>query len=283
MKISSLLEVVSAAHLTQRVDAPGHWQGRGGIMLVAPPGQFKSVITKSLDGWRPEALVLSDLTIKQLVDLRPRISAGNIRTLAFFEFPKLYARTSTTADNIEAALHQMAEDGFRLANWEDQTLTVAAAHAMIVGAMPITFYQRKWKNWLDSGFARRFLWCHFQLADPEVIIRAIRDWCPLDLGSFYYQTPQATIPFNCDKDESNFIETVLRRSNTGCEASPYILLKKIVSVLKWRYRRHGLEAAANYTRNIITDFSECIGGDVAKLAIDTIQQEPKKPSKRARA
>lgn len=254
-------------------------------MLVAPPGQFKSVITKSLDGWRPEALVLSDLTIKQLVDLRPRISAGNIRTLAFYEYPKLYARTSTTADNIEAALHQMAEDGFRLANWEDQTLVVAAAHALIVGAMPQVFYQRKWKGWLDSGFARRFIWCHFQLADPEVILRAIRDWEPLDLGSFFYQTPQESIPFNCGKDESLFIETILRRSKTGCEASPYILLKKIVSVLKWRYRRHGEETANHHALNIITDFSECICGDVAKLEIDTLQEpkKPVKPSKRARA
>lgn len=254
-------------------------------MLVAPPGQFKSVITKSLDGWRPEALVLSDLTIKQLVDLRPRISAGNIRTLAFFEFPKLYARTATTAENIEAALHQMAEDGFRLANWEDQTLVVAAAHALIVGAMPQVFYQRKWKNWLDSGFARRFLWCHFQLADPEIIIKAIHDWEPLDFGSFVYQTPQASIPFKVDRDESYFVQTVLRRSKVGVEAAPFVLLKKIISVLKWRYRRHGEELAAHHARNIITDFSECISGDVAKLEIDTIQEprKPVKPSKRARA
>lgn len=267
MKLRSVVEVLTAAHQAHHVDAPPAFQSRGGLMFVAPIGALKTALTKTLDAWKPRALVLSDLTIRQLGELRDEIAQKKICTLAFMEFPKLYARNADVANNIEGALHQMADDGLRSLNFESQTMTVGEARALIVGAMPIKFYKKKWQQWADSGWSRRFLWCHFQLANPEMLMDAIEQWTPFDFGKSIYAVPNSGhIPFTTTEVESKFVRGILRRTKAGYEAIPFIMLKKIVSVLKWRYSEQGKRAAENAIE-IISDFSECLTG-VADLQLD---------------
>ncbi len=277
MKLNTVVEVLTAAHLAYLVTAPKEFAARGGLMFVAPPGQFKTVITKTLDAWQPQAMVLSDLTIRQLVEMRGEISAGNIRTMGFAEFPKLYSRNQATSLNLEGALHQMADEGFRLANYEDSRLTVRESRAMIVGAMPDSFYTRHWAEWIRTGFARRFLWCHFQLADSEIIIRALRNWEPIRFGKILYQAPTGSIPFSVSEQESLFIESILRHCKIGVQAIPYILMKKITSVLKWRYSELGKAKAARKAMEIIGDFGPCLS-QVVDLEIP--EQEDAEPERK---
>lgn len=273
MKLNTLLEVLTAAHLAHLVNAPVEFSARGGVMFIAPPGQFKTVITKTLKAWEPQALVLGDLTIRQLVEMRDEISSGKVRTLGFSEFPKLYGRNKDTASNLEGAIHQMVAEGFTLANWEDQRLIVRAAHALVVGAMPPDFYKKHFTDWTHSGFMRRFLWCHFQLVDSDVITRAIRLWEPVKFGGLLYTFPAAnSIPFDVTQQETLFIEDMLRRSKSGCESVPYILLKKIACVLKWRHAEQGKKKAAQIAMTILGDFGPSLQ-KVVDLEIDEPQRE----------
>lgn len=237
-------------------------------MFVAPVGHLKTAITKTLDLWQPQALVFSDVTIRQLSEMREDISGLKTTTLAFMELPKLYARNADIASNLEGALHQMADEGFRLPNWEAQDLVVKEAKALIVGAMPTNFYKKKWTEWKNSGWARRFLWCHFQLGNPEIIMDSIDRWVPIDFGKIIYSTPASGgIPFTVSEPESNLVRNILRRTKAGYDAVPFILMKKIFAVLKWRYADLGARSAAKQAGEIIEDFSECLQG-VADLQID---------------
>jgi hypothetical protein len=237
-------------------------------MFVAPVGHLKTALTKTLDLWKPQAMVMSDLTIRQLSEMREDISGGKVTTLAFMELPKLYARNADIASNIEAALQQMAAEGFRLPNWEPQDLVVKEAKALIVGAMPTSFYKHKWTDWKNSGWGRRFLWCHFQLGNPEIIMDSIHRWVPIDFGKVVYAAPAAgSIPFTVSEAESNLCRNILQRTKAGYDSVPFILMKKIFAVLKWRYSELGARSAARQAREIMVDFSECLQG-VADLQID---------------
>lgn len=285
MKLRSVVEVLTAAHVSHMVECPIEFASRGGLMFVAPVGALKTAITKTLDVWKPSALVLGDLTIRQLGELRDEIAQKKIWTLAFMEFPKLYARNKDVASNIEGALHQMAEAGLRTLNWEAQTMTVGEARAMVVGAMPQKFYRRQWQHWTDSGWARRFLWCHFQLANPEILMDAIEQWTPLDFGKLIYCVPgTGRIPFTTTQVDSKFIRGILRRTKSDYEAIPFIMLQKIFSVLKWRYSELGKKQALEKTIDIITDFSECLIG-VADLQLDlplagSVEVRDKRPAQK---
>lgn len=268
MKIRTVVEVLTAAHLAYLVDAPPAFSSRGGLMFVAPTGGLKTALTKTLDLWKPKAMVLTDLTIRQLGELRDDIAQKKICTLAFMEFPKIYARNQDVANNMEGALHLMADDGLRSLNFEPQNMTMNEAKALIVAAMPTKFYKKKWNQWCDSGWQRRFLWCHFQLADSEIIMQAVDQWTPIDFGKLIYAVPaNGAIPFSTSDTDSKFIRGILRRTKADYEAIPFILLKKIFSVLQWRYSDLGKRSAHEKAISIIDDFSECLTG-VAELQID---------------
>jgi hypothetical protein len=283
MKIKTLVEVLTAAHLTYLVESPKEFSARGGMMFVAPVGHLKTVVVKTLDLYQPHSQVHSDLTIRQLTNMREEVSQGKVRTVAFMEFPKLYSRNADTSSNTEGALQQMADEGFRHASFEDQSTVVKEAHAFVVGAMPPRFYQRKWDEWRAGGFARRFLWCHFQLANPEVILDSIDRWNPLDLGNLMLVVPaQGRIPFTVGQQESTFIREILKHTKSSYEAVPFLLLKKICAVLKWRYADLGTNTARGKAIEILGDFGECLKG-IAEVQLDLPIVEPHaKPAASAR-
>lgn len=291
MQLRSVVEMLCAGHLAHLVECPKEFSSYGGMMFVAPVGHLKTAITKTLDAWKPQASVMSDITIRELSEMREQIASGKITTLGFLEFPKLYARNKEVASNVEGAIQQMADEGFRIPNWLPQNMTVKEARAFIVGAMPPIFYQRHWGDWIHGGWARRFLWCHFQLGNPEIVMDAIGAWKPIEFGKVIFAYPASgRIPFDCTQADSEFIRGMLRQTKAGYEAVPFILLKKCLSVLKWRYDEMGAKAAAGKAIEIMADFSECLQG-VADLQIElgfsgnpeaeTIR-EKKQPKKAAR-
>jgi hypothetical protein len=268
MQLRSVVEMLCAGHLAHLVESPKEFSSFGGMMFVAPVGHLKTAITKTLDAWKPQASVMSDITIRELSEMREQIASGKITTLGFLELPKLYARNREVASNVEAALQSMADEGFRIPNWLPQNMTVREAKAFIVGAMPPIFYQRHWGDWTHSGWARRFLWCHFQLGNPELVMDAIGAWRPIDFGKLIFAYPASgRIPFDCSETESDFVRGLLRQTKAGYEAVPFILMKKMMCVLKWRYDELGAKHAAEKAIEILADFSECLQG-VADLQID---------------
>lgn len=261
MKFSTIAEVLMGAHLTVYVKSP--FLSRGGIMLVAPPASLKSLVVQVIEEY-PNALVMSDLTTKQLIVLRDEIAARRYVTLGFTEFEKIYQRHDSTANNIEGNLKAMMEEGFTRGSFEDQRMVTIKARCLIIGAITSTFYAKRYTEWRDSGFARRFLWVHFVLADPRIIVKAIHDWERVNANGLVFGLPTSrTIPFDCSKPESHQIERWLKHQ-PGIE-TPLILMKKILSVLKWRYKRIGEKPEK--AMQTLHDFSEALGSSGAELEI----------------
>ena len=261
MKVGSLIEIISAAHLSFYVESA--FKERGGIMLVGPPASLKTAMSEVLDCY-PNAWVLSDLTVKQGARMREDIASGRISTIAFADYAKLYQRQSAGAANVEGFIRALTAEGFRRANWEEPTMTVIPARALVIGCMTSSFYTQHWGSWKDDGFARRFLWSHFQLKDPNVIIEAIIKDVRLDFGGkngFNPKLPTSkSIRGNITETESRLLLTFLRHQH-GKEIG-LILLKKILAALRWKFNRE-----PERPMTIVQDFSRCLLREGAELEV----------------
>lgn len=257
MKASTVIEVLSAAHLTQYVDR-NVFQQRGGIFLVAPPGSLKSTFIKNSVICYPDALRLSDMNVQTLGYIKNSFIEGKYATLAFGEFEKLYQRNAATAANIEGHLKAMVEEGFGKQSFEDQRSVSFESRILLLGGVTPTCHSRLVTKWMDNGFYRRFLWCGYQLENPDIIADAIEAWKALDLGKSSRQIPNNnSIPYSVSAAESKHIRELL---GIQSKETPFVLMKKIFCVLKWRHK--GKKAM-----QILEDFSESLGERAAKLVI----------------
>lgn len=278
MKLANLYRFMAAAHLTHAVDkVPKAFSQRGGVMLVAPPEQMKSTVVQCLDGYG-DCLVLTDLNVKQLVRyLRDEIASGRYNTVAMTAFEKLYARDSDTASNIEASLSAMMEEGFGHASFEDSRSFVRTAKCLIVGALVEATYRSHISQWLESGFARRFVWIHFRLRNPSLITRSIIEWNPISVnngGAGLPTLPYGTgIPWSTTSSELERLHTFLKEQPG--RSTPHILCGKILSVLKWNFRneKEPSRMAWDVMRDVAESFKIRQGGALVDFEDEP---EPKK-------
>jgi hypothetical protein len=259
LKLSSLMEVLVAAHLTELVDSP--FDQRGGIMLVAPPGNLKSTLIRAAYDHFPDAKVLSDLNIQTLIGLRDDIAAKRLNTLAFTEVEKLYQRHSATAGNIEGHLKAMVEEGFTRASFEDQRMFCLSARCLVAGSLLPVIYRQKYKQWNDNGFLRRFLWVTYTLRDQDALMKAIHDWKKLTLrnGISYPIMMGGKLPYKVTEQESRTIRKMIH-FQPGQE-TPYVLMKKIYSILIWKHK-------GKNAMRILTDFSEGLQREGGQLTLN---------------
>jgi hypothetical protein len=254
----TLLEVLDAAHLSKHVNGP--YTQRGGIMILGPPATLKTTFIKNALEDHHDALVLSDVNIQTLISLRDDLRTGRYNTLAFTELEKLYQRRADTASNIEGSLKQMVEEGFHRASFEDQRLSISKTRCMVIGAMTNDFYARHFDEWEKSGFARRFLWCNIELENAYKLMDAVAAWELLSLGEYRSKSPgNKSIPYNVTKAENDQLRLMLKTQRGTI--TPFVLLKKILCVLKWKYgkREHGKPM------RIMRDFSECLTDHGAQI------------------
>lgn len=221
-------------------------------MLIGPPGVMKTTfINAAYQEW-PNALVLSDINVNQLVPLRDDLISGRYRTIAFTAFDKLYQRHSSTSSNIEGHISALVEEGFQRASFEDQRMTSFKARCLVVGGLPYGIYSRKFNEWAESGFARRFLWCFIRLSDPEKIQDAIHDWKLIDMACAARIEPKTrNIPYNVTEAESRMLQKLVKEQPG--EATPFILIKKIYCALKWKYSRKPA-----YIKHLLKEFAPCL-------------------------
>jgi hypothetical protein len=261
MHYQTLLEIVAAVHLASTTDSP--FDQRGGMFLVAPPGSFKSTITTICHQYRG-ALILSDVNVQSLVKLKETIQGGEIKTLAFTDFGKLYKRNPAVAANIEGILMALADEGFRRASFQPQSVTAGIAKATIIGAMTSSFYESKVEGWMSSGFWRRFIFATYAVENPDIIQNAIFEqrFARLD-GQFVPKQPLPAIriPHKLTKEQLEHIDYISR--HVMYREGVTVLLEKIYAVLIWKF---GTAKA----RDIIKDFGPCLSKDGAKL---TLQEE----------
>jgi hypothetical protein len=260
MKVSSLVEVISAAHLSHYVQSP--FKERGGIMLVGPPGSFKTTIAEITDCY-PNAGVASDLTIKQASRFREDMSGGKLTTIAFTDFSKLYQRHSSTAANIEGFLRGITAEGYRTTNWEDSRAQMIPARALVVGCMTQSFYMQHITQWKEDGFSRRFLWSFFRLANPDIIIDAIAKETKIEFtgNGFNARIPTTNfIKMDCSKEEVKQLLKFARFQDS--KEIGLILLKKMLSALKWKFPKERRKPI-----KILEEFSQSLGKDGAVMTI----------------
>lgn len=261
MKLDTLVEIISAAHLSHYVDGP--FKERGGIMFVAPPGSFKSAIVKTLDLY-PNALVNSDLTIKQGANLREDIASNKLLSLGFPAYEKLYQRHSAVASNIEGFVLGLTGEGFTNTNWEPARMIQRSAQALVVGAMTPSFYVKHYEEWIESGFARRFIWSHYVLGDPMIVARAIKAWERIDLSNsqFSARLPVGrSIKYNVTPHEDDILFRILK-FQPGHDIA-YSLLKKILCALKWKF-----PSESPRPMQLVKDFGESLGKNGSILWVD---------------
>jgi hypothetical protein len=258
MRVNTLIEVLSAAHLTRYVQS-NVFEQRGGLFLVSPPGSLKSTIIKNSVQCYPDCLRLADLNVQTLGYIKGSFTEGKYTTLAFGEFEKLYQRNPATAANIEGHLKAMVEEGFGKTSFEDSRAITFESRILLIGGITPGCYQRLFTKWMEGGFSRRFLWCSYVLENPDIIVDAIDNWKSLNFGKSTREYPNnGSIPYTITKQESTRLRNLI--SGQVAKETPYILIKKIFCVLKWRHK-------PKRAMQIIEDFAECLTDKPARLVI----------------
>ena len=253
-----MLEVLDAAHLSKHICCP--FEQRGGIMLVGPPATLKTTFIKNVFENHHDALVMSDLNIQTLIKLRDDLRVGRYNTFAFTEFAKLYQRRGDTASNLEGSIAMLVEEGFHKASFEDQRMAIRRARCLVVGAMTNNFYEQHYDDWSKSGFLRRFLWSNINISNGYLLMDAIAKWTPLELGEYKTKTPgNKNIPYETTDTENTMLRKFIKEQPG--EHTPFVLMKKILSVLKWKYAKENIKKPMA----IMTDFAESLrreGGEI---------------------
>lgn len=258
MKFETLVEICSAVHLTSEVASD--FAQRGGVMFVAPPGHLKTTAIEIVENF-PHARVISNLTVKALTIMRQDFLSGNLKTMAFSDYENIYRRHASVAGNIEGVLMGLVEEGFRNPAFSDQRISVQPARCAILAAISIKAYEERISGWLDSGFARRFLWAKYY-ADEKVLKsleQSIIVWKKTELSNgFTLQVPLNPISVNISEEHSRRVLYQLRfQPDTR---TPFILAKKIISVLLWKYKSNPKKAWDYWN-----DFAESLSKDGTSL------------------
>jgi hypothetical protein len=263
MQVRSMLEVLDAAHLTKFVRSP--FSTRGGILLIGPPETLRTTVIQSALEDYPDAMCLSDINVRNMMEMREDMSAGKITTLAFTELAKLYARNPAVAKNIEGHIMALIEEGLSLASFQDKRMQSSKARALVIGACTEKFYGQRYTEWSDSGFARRFLHCAYRLRDPWILADSQERRVRIELGNIKRKIPgNREIKWHVTDGEMAHIRKLLKHQFRRGVSTPFNLAANIFCVLKWKH--DALEAMA-----IFDDFAECLQDSTALMDLPPLE------------
>ena len=265
MEYSSLVEIVSAAHLTKYVQSP--FPQRSGLFLVAPPGAFKTTIAETMDEY-PSTQVISNLNTQSVNMMKEHMLAGTISTLAFSDYGALYRRHGSVASGVEGVIMALADEGYRRPQWQAQNSPTMPAYCTIVGGMTSAFFDEKIPEWQKNGFARRFVFARYQLNGIETLEDAAAEWRRAELdGSFVPRIPSSrTIQYKLDPKEVEYIRHMCRHIQDG-KVNNFVMMQKIACVLKWKFGKE------NKHMQILKDFAPCLTKNGGTLQIREKKKE----------
>lgn len=267
MTLDSLSEILWASTLTHRVES--RFPSRGGILMIAPPGQLKTSLLQSLENQRG-VLGYSDMTSITLVEARDNFASHKCHTLLLYDLQKIYERRADTASNIMGSIRSLMDEGFTTASFENVSSSAiqSRARALVLAATTPSFYRIHLKSWEESGLSRRFIFSSFSMVNPEKLEEAVLNENPIEFKSCEVPVPpNAIIPLSMNghgthgASDGAFLQYCLGKQ---VEKVPLILMKKILAVLRWKFERMGRK---DRSRDIIGDFSESMRGEGARLKI----------------
>jgi len=261
LKAQTLIEVICAAHYSAFVQS--EWQERGGMILVAPPGHLKTTWLSFLSDY-PGVYLTTDLNSQMLARLKDDITGNMIRTIIISDLQKLYERHPMVSSNIEGSLRSIVEEGFIASSFQDASVITRRARALVLAGCVPSVYERRATDWRQTGFLRRFIVSSYTMQKPHLLMDALQKWQRVEVNEgLKYSIPVQTIPYCMNENESKKIRHMLRRQATP---TPFALLLKIGSVLRWRWRRLKI-AGPDPTMDTLQDFSESLHGEGADLRI----------------
>lgn len=232
MRVRSLIEFLDAAIDTKFVQGP--FDERGGVMIVGPPGSFKTTIIETACENHPDAIVNSDLNVQQWLKMKDEFVSKRYTVLAFPEFEKLYQRHAAVASNLEGIIKALISEGFGTGPGGDPRMPRLKAKALVIGGITTTCFEQKYEEWQRNGFLRRFIWILVSVQNPEKIIQAIRHWEKIDFGKLSVRPANRQIKVVISESRSRELERMMK-SQPGFHGTGYVLMKKITAVLEWKY------------------------------------------------
>lgn len=239
VRIEHLIEFLAAAHVGQQMEGPH--EDRGGIMLVAEPGENKSTIINAL-GYYSNIRLLSDINSTEISNLRSEMVSGKYKTLAFFDMKKLYERHKASSSNVEGTIRALTGEGWQGLPHEAQVVTMPA-RTFVVGCMTTDLYKKRGVEWNNDGFSRRFLWIHYRLDNPEVKVEAANRWEKVPMGDIRIPWPTVKLPKNMTEQEAQWLRAALEEQPGSKEHDiQFLVLARAYQVLKHHYKnRRGKE------------------------------------------
>lgn len=267
MQIKSLIEFLDAAADSKFVSGP--FQESGGIMLVGPPGTFKTTIIEAAMEDRPEALILSDLNVQQWMKMKDEFVSKRYTTIAFPEFEKIYQRHPATSSNLEGIIKALISEGYGTGPGGDPRMPRLKARACMIGGITTDCFERHYEDWQKNGFLRRFIWMLVSIKDPNLIIEAIRRWEKIDFGRVSFKPANREIKLNVSNRTSHIIEKAMK-SQPGLHGTAYVLMKKISAVLEWKYQ------STSKANDLLRDISKSLSKNGDELEIESVFSDGKK-------
>jgi hypothetical protein len=263
MSVRELMIVLAAAHLSSRVTS--RIQDRGGLMLVGPPGVLKSTLAMTLEDYE-DALVLTDLNTKALNSIKERIISGAVGSLVMPEMAKIYERHPSVSSNLEGSIRALVAEGFISASFESHTVQRFRARAMVVGCLLPSTVTRMSEHWEESGFMRRFLWAFYRVSDAAVerAVMEDRDLVRKPKGPLIRCDRDKPIPDLTTPKERQDLRRIARYQPGGTHAMHVLLLRRILAVLKWHFRRAGKPHEA---MRLMKQFATTLGKEGALLRL----------------
>jgi hypothetical protein len=118
-------------------------------------------------------------------------------------------------------------------------------------------YATKLKQWMESGFAQRFLWAHYKLEDNSIIGDAIAAQEPIDLSGEVWTQPNGPIKWNLENKEVSTIREWVS-NQPGGERLPFSIMLKMAVVLKWRYQKSSAKKDRNLHMKVLGQFKKLL-------------------------
>lgn len=234
MRVTSLIEFLDAACNTKWIQGP--FQERGGIMIVGPPGSFKTTIIEAALNEHSDALPLSDLNVQQWMKVKDDFVSRRYTALGFPEFEKIYQRHPATASNLEGIIKALICEGFVSAPNGDPRTPRLKARGLVIGGITTDCFERRYDEWQRNGFLRRFIWLVTAVQNPDLIVEAIRKWERINFGNVHVKPASGEIDVKTSEARSRYLEHIMKHQ-PGLMGTGYVLMKKIAAVLEWKYSK----------------------------------------------
>lgn len=116
-----------------------------------------------------------------------------------------------------------------------------------------SIYKLKAGDWKQTGYLRRWMICmlYMPAMSRNKLVQAVHDWKRLEFDGIRRISPTTPIPYSITEEESKRLLSMVKEQPS--QGTPFVLLKKIYSVLKWKYKD-----SPNRIADIMTDFAPCL-------------------------